>query len=494
MSTVVLRAAAVVAVATVVMFAFVGSASAGGPSLAIGVAEDGVEQPSLAATRARLALVRQVGFDTVGVTAAWTLGQTGPDAADVTALRNVVAAARPLGMHVILSVFPSGSRDTPLSAAADDQFAAFAVALVRDTGVHEVSIGNEPNLNRFWLPQFTPDGSDAAAPAHLALLARAYDALKAHDPAVVVDGVGLSPRGSDRPEGIRPTHSPTTFIEDLGRAYAASGRSSPIMDAFDTHPYEDDSSAPPSTAHPDSTTIAIADYDKLVALLGGAFDGSAQPGSTLPIVYGEFGVESQIPPDEAGFYTGTEPATTRPVDAITQGHYYRQAIALAFCQPNVRTLLLFHAFDEADLAGWQSGVYYADGTPKPSLPLVRTAIEQARRGIIAHCPGLHLTPGVRRVVWPAANLAAGGSIGFRLACTIDCTYTARLEKVRGGTVAVRRGRLVADRLVRVRLLSRAQPGRYDLRVTLATPVDPGRPRVLRSPRLDVSRAGAGGTA
>ena len=33
-------------------------------------------------------------------------------------------------------------------------------------------IGNEPNLNRFWLPQFDPDGEDAAAPSYVALLAR----------------------------------------------------------------------------------------------------------------------------------------------------------------------------------------------------------------------------------------------------------------------------------------------------------------------------------
>ena len=36
---------------------------------------------------------------------------------------------------------------------------------------------------------------------------------------------------------------------------------------------------------PKSTTIALADYDKLVALLRTAFDGTAQQGSTLPILY-----------------------------------------------------------------------------------------------------------------------------------------------------------------------------------------------------------------
>jgi hypothetical protein len=465
--------------------AHVASATAGGPTLAIGVVDNGVERPTLAATRARLELVRQVGFDTIGVDETWRLGQTAPLEREVKTLRNVVTAARALEMHVILGVYPAGSSQAPITPVADGRFAAFAVALVRETGVNEVSIGNEPNLNDFWLPQFGPDGSDAAAPAYLALLARAYDTLKASVPGIVVDGGTLSPRGADRPAGRRPTHSPTAFIRDLGRVYEDSGRTTPVMDAFDMHPYEDNSSLPPSTLHPNSTTISIADYGKLVALLGQAFDGTAQPGSTLPIVYGEFGVQTTIPPDEASFYTGTETATTKPVDAITQGRYYAQAVALAFCQPNVRTLLLYHAFDESGLAGWQSGVYYADGAAKPSLPLVRDAIERAHRGIIASCPDLHLTPGVRRVVWPGANLAPKRPIVFRLACSIDCAYTARLESTRGRTVAFRRGRLVAGRLVPVRLMPHARPGIYDVRVTLVAPVNPGRKGLRVSPAFRV---------
>ncbi len=47
--------------------------------------------------------------------------------------------------------------------------------------------------------------------------------------------------------------------------------------------------------------------------LGEAFDGTAQRGSELPIFYGEFGVESDIPAAKASLYTGAEPAATRPV-------------------------------------------------------------------------------------------------------------------------------------------------------------------------------------
>ena len=86
-----------------------------------------------------------------------------------------------------------------------------------------------------------------------------------------------------RPRGRHaPTHSPTKFIQELGVAYRASGRDRPVMDALSIHPYPDNSSQPPTTAHPNTTTIGIADYDKLVALLGQAFDGTAQPGSAAP--------------------------------------------------------------------------------------------------------------------------------------------------------------------------------------------------------------------
>src|SRR5207245_1184555 len=96
------------------------------------------------------------------------------------------------------------------------QFAGFAASLATELPeVTQFIIGNEPNLNRFWLPQFNPDGSDAAASAFEALLAATYDALKAVSPTITVIGGAVSPRGVDRPNTGRDTHSPTTFIPDL---------------------------------------------------------------------------------------------------------------------------------------------------------------------------------------------------------------------------------------------------------------------------------------
>jgi hypothetical protein len=361
-------------------------ARAGGPTMLVGAAEDAVQQDNLVAAKAKLDLLRLAGFGAVRITEIWAPGERTPPALEQTRLSAVTGAAKLDALKVYVSVLNAGSRTTPLTPGDQNDFAAFTASIARRyPSVTDFVIGNEPNNNRFWLPQFALDGSDAAAVAYESLLARTYDALKAVSPTIDVIGGALGPRGIDKPGTGKDTHSPTVFVTDLVAAYKASGRTQPIMDAFDIHAYEDNSSLPPSFQHPKSTTIAVADYMKLTGVLAG-FDGTGQSGSTLPIVYGEFGVESQIPAEKASLYTGTEPATTKPVDEPTQGSYYHDALALAFCQPNVKAFFVFHAFDEPALSAWQSGVYYADGTPKSSLSPVRAAALAARTRTVSSCP------------------------------------------------------------------------------------------------------------
>ena len=93
--------------------------------------------------------------------------------------------------------------------------------------------------------------------------------------------------------------------------------------------------------HPRGTSIGIADYDKLVGLLGTAFDGTAQTGSKLPVAYTEFGVQSRIPERAQGPYTNLDsPLGQDAVDEATQASYYREALELAACQPTVIALVL----------------------------------------------------------------------------------------------------------------------------------------------------------
>jgi hypothetical protein len=452
-------------------------AFAGGPTMTIGATEDIVKQPDLVAAKTQLDKLKLAGLRGIRMTQEWVPGQTEPGGDGFDALKNAVTAAQLDGVQVILSVTNHGSRTTPLSDQDQSDFATYAANVARALPyVRDFIIGNEPNLNRYWLPQFGLDGSDVAAPAYESLLAKTYDALKAVSPKITVLGGAVSPRGIDRPNTGRDTHSPTAFITDMGAAYRASGRTTPIMDAFAFHPYGDNSSQPPDFQHPSSTSIGLGDYGKLVALLGAAFDGTAQPGSTLPIVYDEYGVETQIPAAKASLYTGREPTTTKPTDPATQGAYYAQAIALVFCQPNVRGLFLFHSVDETALDRWQSGLFYADGTPKTSLAPTRAAVQEARRGVVAHCTGLQL-PVKAKLDRPSAR---NPRFSFRLSCDIDCTYRARLERLpRHSTVMVARGVALGGKPARVAFAPRKlAPGRYRFTARVTASVNPAAPKSL----------------
>lgn len=333
----------------------------------VGAVDDAVRR-----TGPHLAQLAAAGFRAVGITSYWEPGRREPAADELAVLADTAARASAAGIRVFLAFFHRGSATTPLTSDARAQFAGYVATIVREVPeIRDVIVGNEPNLNRFWLPQFGPAGEDVAAPAYFALLAEVYDAAKAADAGTRVWGGALAPRGIDRPGTSRDTHSPTTFIRDLGKAYHESGRDEPPLDGFAYHPYPPDSSVPPDRpTDPRSRSILMTDYEeKLVPALRAAF------GRELPVLYSELGVETAIPAAKEPAYEGDEPG--RPVDEATQAEYYRRAIELAACQEGVVGLLLFHSHDEPALSGFQSGVYYVDGTPKASLEPVREAIAAA---------------------------------------------------------------------------------------------------------------------
>ena len=447
-----------------------------GPSMTLGVAEDTVRGHDLVGTKARMSQLRLAGFTAVRITSNWQPGLTAPTAGELATLRNIEAAARLSGVKVYVSVYHPGSRTTPLDPVAQAEFAQYTAALVAAVPTFDdIIVGNEPNLNRFWLPQFALDGSNASAPAYLQLLARTYDALKAVDPSLRVWGGALAPRGSDRPEGIRHTSSPTAFLQALGAAYRASGRTLPVMDGLAFHPYPDNSSQSPDFPHPLSTTIGLADYGKLVSLLGQAFDGTAQPGSALPILYDEFGIESVVPEGKRSLYSGSEPATTRPVDESQQASAYDLGLRIAFCQPTVVGMLLFHSHDEEALVSWQSGVYYADGTPKASFWAVRDSLDRTRGGSIARCDGLALDVALSNVRFPGPREFLAGKRDTRFRCSFDCAWEVTATRTTTGVVAARvRGYGRWGRPIVASLTGR-RIGRAPVRLTLTVvhPVNPG---------------------
>jgi hypothetical protein len=354
----------------------------------VGVVDDSLAQQDPVVARERVGVARRAGFDTIVLSAGWQHGLTEPPASVLRGIRNVAAAARDLKLHLIVFVWNGFAHDAPRYAAERGQFASFAATVVRRVpGLYALIVGNEANLNTFWMPQFDAAGGDVAAVAYEDLLARTYDAVKDVDPDLRVIGGAVSPRGADRPHGKRPTHSPTAFIRDLGSAYRATGRDRPLMDAFAIHPYMKESRISPDVEHPLTNEITIADYPKLVDLLGEAFGGTAQTGRRLPVLYTEFGVQTAIPPAKLSAYEpAKQPGGDPGVSPRVQAEYYRRALELARCQPTVQGLFVFHVFDEPQLDGWQSGIYYADGTPKPNVAAFRDAAADLRGGRLGACP------------------------------------------------------------------------------------------------------------
>jgi hypothetical protein len=434
----------------------------GGTGMFVGAADDGARSLDPLTAKAKMDRAALAGFGVLRMTVIWSPGERMIGGDEFVALENASAAAQLDGVRLILSIYPRDARTTPLSSQARGEFARYAASIARlFPAITDFVVGNEPNLNGFWMPQFGAGGVDLAAGSYELLLASTYDALKAVSPDVNVIGGALSPQGEDKADSVRQTHSPTVFIKDLGAAYRRTGRSRPIMDTFAIHPYLIPSRLPPSFAHPRTTTIGIADYPKLVRLLTHAFIGTAQRGETLPIVYDEFGYQSQIPARKRSLYRHVgAPGAKDAISEALQATYYRQAFALAACQPTVAGLLIFHVADERDARGWQSGVYYANDTPKSSLAAVRDGALVAQDGTLGTCSAAKTTSNLGDVVFHDATATEPLMLTIDFSCTLPCSYQSQvIDAQTGALVTGMAGKAVGAQTIALPADS-LDPGRY----------------------------------
>jgi hypothetical protein len=332
---------------------------------------------------------RNLGAKSFRFTLQWAPGQTRVAESDVADLEDAVHDTA--GMKVVLAVYSFGSKAPQTDVTRGEYCAYVRDALARLPSVRDVVIWNEPNKSLFWSPQPAGNGASASPVAYEALLARCYDVLHDAFTDVNVIGLALSPTGNDD----AGSHSPGVFIRAVGEAYRASGRARPLFDTVGHHAYGVTASERPWRRHIGSKVLSQGDWNKLMYNLWLAFDGTAQaiPGAGgVAIWYLEGGSQTAIDAGKEAAYSGTEtvavvpdyaggepdapaPAETSPApDQYTQ---VRDAIRLAACQPYVGAYFNFLLFDEPRLAGWQSGAYWADRTPKDSLPAFAQAISEA---------------------------------------------------------------------------------------------------------------------
>jgi hypothetical protein len=331
---------------------------------------------------------RELGAGAFRFTLQWRHGQTFLAESDFIDFRDAVRDTA--GLKVVLAVYNLGS--PPQTELARDQYCAYVRdALTRLPSIRDVVIWNEPNKILFWSPQLETGDAAAAPVAYEALLARCYDVLHGAFADVNVIGLALSPTGNDN----AGSHSPGAFIRAVGAAYRASGRARPLFDTVGHHAYGFRASERPWRKHIGSTILSQGDWNKLMYNLWLAFDGTAQEipsAGGVGIWYMEGGSQTAIDTEKTPAYTGTEnvavipdyaggepeappPAETTP--APDQHTQVLDSLRLAACQPYVRAYFNFLLFDEPRLAGWQSGAFWADRTPKDSLPGFRQAISEA---------------------------------------------------------------------------------------------------------------------
>jgi hypothetical protein len=346
------------------------------------------------------------GLEVNAITLRWD--ETAPTVVpDEAVVDEAIARAQTSGITVELDIYPlrsqvftNGARCGPSadpeacgSAARIRQFAAWAALVARTfPTVREFVVMNECNQPLFVNPQWDAAGKNQSAAICGRALAAAYDALKAESSGIHVWGIGLSPRGNDRPNAVSNSSTkPVTFLRALGdwfRAFAKkTGRTAPLMDGLDFHPYPIPQSQAFATGYADLQSASVSNLPRIYQAFYDAFAGTPQrtigqqPGGGLPVSLNETGIQTAA--DGKIGYSGLEVSAT-PAGGVLgkfgtedyQASWYLQMLDLVACDPNIQVVNIFHLIDEENLAGWQSGLYYADRTAKRSARAVRDWISR----------------------------------------------------------------------------------------------------------------------
>ena len=292
--------------------------------------------------------------------------------ADRPVLDLTVAAARRAGLEVVFATYPYPPREIQSGMAQPAAFGDWLAELARAyPEVRQFVVGNEPNQPAFWRPQFVRSVQRSAR-AFGPFLAAGYDALEEVDPELTVVGVGLSPRGNDRPRAkSNVSTSPIRFLAALGRWYRASGRTKPLMDGFSFHPYPNVATDPLTRGYlwPNAGFVNLA---RVKQALWDAFAGTGQPTTRQGLLLYLDEVGWQVGTSGGVGYSGFE--NVRVTTEAKQARIYGDLVRRALCDPDVAQVNLFGFRDDGLRTGFQAGLQRADGTLRASAEVVRTAI------------------------------------------------------------------------------------------------------------------------
>jgi hypothetical protein len=249
--------------------------------------------------------------------------------------------------------------------------------------VEAVEIWNEPNLEYWLSPQFegkTPVGADH----YREMLNASYRAVKAVNPGMLVVTGGTAPYG-DSPGGpyssIGPRARPVDFWQRVlcvnpakkkktkkkkgggastkfVRTQGCSGRA--MFDVFAHHPISNTGNGPLESG-PHRNDASTPDLGRVVKVLRGAEGAGTVSGGRHPVWVTELWWDSD-PPNPSGAPLGV------------QARWIEQSLYL-FWKAGASAAINFRLRDSSErpnvLGGFQSGVFFDDGRPKPALTAFR---------------------------------------------------------------------------------------------------------------------------
>jgi hypothetical protein len=198
------------------------------------------------------------------------------------------------------STDPEGCGDT----AKIQQFAVWTGQVARMfPTVHQFVVMNECNQPLFVNPQWDQNGLNQSAEICGRALVASYDVLKAVNSENFVWGVGLSPRGNDNPAAAsNSSTTPVTFLHDLGAWFhafvAKTGRTKPLMDGLDYHPYPIPQSLPFSQGYATPNEATVSNLPRIYQAFYDGFSGTPQrtigqqAGGGLPLSLNEVGIQT----------------------------------------------------------------------------------------------------------------------------------------------------------------------------------------------------------
>ena len=276
-----------------------------------------------------------------------------------------------------------------------------------------------------WRRSSTRRGKSVAPANYAKLAAAAYSGIKAGSPQAQVAIGETSARGSDKPTGLRPTHTPGKFAELVAKANPRLR-----FDAWSHHPYPFNPNSPP-TQRVKWPNVSLALLPRFNAELKIWFKRKS-----VPIWITEYGHQTR-PEDSLG------------IPYAKQAAYIQQSISMVSRYSFVPMFIWF-VYQDDQGQPWESGIYTRNGTPKGSSPARFSASARpldARNGVVV-VPRGTLTPLInvhtRRY---CANSSRGTPVGmtwrvYRGGRLInvdqqtaplrnDCTIAARI-RVTGG--------------------------------------------------------------